>query len=84
MRYKVTKESQPRSSEKPSQQFSSGVPPSRGIYGVGGERLVQVQSKDKCRALPMQFINGKKHRLECQHAQVLSSETVSLKGDEPE
>lgn len=81
---KVTKESPPGSGEWPSEQFSSVVPASSRIYGVGGEWLVQVQSEDKCCALPTQYITGKKHQPECQHGQVLLFKTVSFKGDERE
>lgn len=81
---RVTKERPPGSGERPSEQFNSVVPASSRIYGVGGEWLVQVQSEDKCCALPTQYITGKKHQPECQHGQVLLFKTVSFKGDEPE
>lgn len=48
------------------------------------EWLLQVQSEDKCRALPAQYITGKKHQPERQRGQVLLFKTVSFKGDEPE
>lgn len=84
MRCKVTKESQPGSGERLSPQFSSVAPPSSRIYGPGGEWLVQVQSEDKYRAWPTQYITEKKHQPKRQHGQVLLFKTVSFKGDEPE